>query len=161
MKAHPTVESCFFALLGETLFVSRSFIFVLCWMPLFFNTKAEQYEEMILQDKPSLYFRFNEIEGIRIPSKAGNFFANIVCKVDIISPGSPAKHNSYFNSDNKTTRFSGGQQCSAFTVVLVGNGLSHGKSIGVTGEIGKKNIYAGNRSVPIIDLGNSVRELFN
>ena len=138
MKAHPIVGPCFFALLGETLFVSRSFIFVLCWIPLFCNTKAEQYEEMILQDKPSLFFRFNEIGGIRIPSKAGNFFANIVGKVDIVSLGPPAKHNSYFNSDNKTTRFSGGQQCSAFTVVLVGSGLNHGKSIGVTGEIGKK-----------------------
>ena len=158
MKAHPTVGPCFFALLGETLFVSRSFILVLCWMPLFCNTKAVQCEEMILQDKPSLYSRFNEIEGIRIPSKPGNFFANILGKVDIVSPGPPAKHNSYFNSDNKITRFSGGQHCSAFTIVLVGSGLNHGKSIGVTGEIGKK-IYKGDRSVPITDLENPVRQL--
>ncbi|HBU59193.1 MAG TPA: DUF1501 domain-containing protein [Verrucomicrobiales bacterium] len=78
-----------------------------------------------------------------------------------------------------------GHQSSAFTVVLAGGGLNHGKSIGVTDEIGKKiierpvsvpdlfatihwamginpskNLYAGDRPVPITDLGNPVRELF-
>ena len=110
MKAQPIVGPCFFALLGENLFVSRSFIFVLCWMPLFFTTKAEQYEEMILQDKPSLYFRFNDVEGTRIPSKVGNLFADIVGKVDLVSPGPLAKYYPYFNSDNKAIRLSGGQQ---------------------------------------------------
>jgi uncharacterized protein (DUF1501 family) len=79
-----------------------------------------------------------------------------------------------------------GHQSKAFSVVLAGGGLRHGKAIGVTDEIGKKviekptsvpdlfatihcalginphkNLYAGDRPVPITDRGKPVRELFN
>jgi len=90
--------------------VSKNFFIVLCWMHLFFSLKADKYEEMILQDKPSLYFRFNNIDGTRTPSKVGNLSADIVGKVDMASPGPRVKYYPYFNSDNKAIRLRGGQQ---------------------------------------------------
>ena len=79
-----------------------------------------------------------------------------------------------------------GHQSKAFSVVLAGGGLRHGKAIGETDEIGKKvinkpisvpdlfatihctlginphkNLYAGDRPVPITDRGEPVRELFD
>ena len=79
-----------------------------------------------------------------------------------------------------------GHQSKAFSVVLAGGGLRHGRAIGETDEIGKKvidkpvsvpdlfatihctlginphkNLYAGDRPVPITDRGEPVRELFD
>ncbi len=79
-----------------------------------------------------------------------------------------------------------GHQSEAFTMVLAGGGLRTGKAIGVTDEIGKnvverpitvpdfhstihcalgidpsKNLYAGDRPVPITDHGKPVEELFS
>jgi hypothetical protein len=78
-----------------------------------------------------------------------------------------------------------GHQSEAFTMVLAGGGLRTGRAIGVTDEIGKKiverpltvadfhatihcalgidpskNLYAGDRPVPITDHGKPVTELF-
>ena len=78
-----------------------------------------------------------------------------------------------------------GHQSRAFTVALAGGGLKNGRAIGVTDEIGKtvverpisvpdlfatihwamgvnpnKNLYDGDRPVPITDHGKPVKELF-
>ena len=78
-----------------------------------------------------------------------------------------------------------GHQSRAFTVALAGGGLKNGQAIGVTDEIGKKvverpisvpdlfatihwamgvnpskNLYDGDRPVPITDHGKPVKELF-
>ncbi|HZO55110.1 MAG TPA: DUF1501 domain-containing protein [Bryobacteraceae bacterium] len=79
-----------------------------------------------------------------------------------------------------------GHQSEAFTMVLAGGGLRTGKAIGITDEIGRevverpigvpdfhatlhcalgidpsKNLYAGDRPVPITDHGKPVLELFS
>lgn len=78
-----------------------------------------------------------------------------------------------------------GHQSQAFTVALAGGGLKNGKAVGVTDEIGKKiierpisvpdlfatihwamgvnpgkNLYDGDRPVPLTDHGKPVKELF-
>lgn len=79
-----------------------------------------------------------------------------------------------------------GHQSKAFSVVLAGGGLQNGKTIGVTNELGEEivsrpvsvpdlhatiyaslgidpseELFAGDRPVPITDMGDPVRELFS
>ena len=79
------------------------------WVPLLW---ADDYSKQVLADKPSLYFRYDQVEGSAIKSEVGGLEGTLAGNASIADHGPRGKAYPDFASKNAALKLSGaGQFC--------------------------------------------------